>query len=147
MGALRTLAQGANLSQGGRLVQIWQVLYVEDDDDNYLLVERALAPMGGIRVLRAADGEQALEMARSLRPDLILMDLNLPGLDGLAVNRKLKADSQLAGTPVVVLTANVMPGERERVLAEGCAGYVAKPFSLRALRELTGRFLSGANGA
>lgn len=129
------------------MAQIWQVLYVEDDDDNYLLVERALGTMGGIRVLRAADGEQALEMARELCPDLILMDLNLPGLDGLAVNRRLKADPRLAGIPVVVLTANVMPGERERVLGEGCAGYVAKPFSLRALRELTGRLLGAAGGA
>ena len=117
------------------------VLYVEDDDDNYLLVERALTSVGWIRVVRAPDGERALDAARADPPDLILLDLNLPGQDGLEVNRALKADPALATVPVVVLTANVMPGERERVLAEGCAEYVAKPFPLRALRDLAERFL------
>ncbi len=120
-----------------------RVLYVEDDDDNYLLVERTLSALGGIEVFRAADGEQGLIEARARRPDLLLLDLNLPGMDGRAVIRELKADAELASIPVVVLTANVMPGERERVLSEGCAAYVAKPFSLGALRQLAERFLAG----
>lgn len=120
-----------------------RVLYVEDDDDNYLLVERALGALGGIEVVRAADGEQGVVEARAHRPDLVLLDLNLPGMDGLAVNHALKADPELATIPVVVLTANVLPGERERILSEGCAAYVAKPFSLGTLRQLAERFLGG----
>jgi CheY-like chemotaxis protein len=79
----------------------------------------------------AATGQEGLEKARHLRPDLILMDMQLPGVDGLAVTRQLKADPTTADIKVVALTANALKGSEEEALAAGCAGYIAKPIELK----------------
>jgi two-component system cell cycle response regulator DivK len=91
--------------------------------------------------LNAPDAEAGLEKARAEKPDLILVDVHLPGMDGIEMTRELKADESVAKIPVVALTANVLKGERERALDAGCADFVAKPFSLRPFRELVARHL------
>lgn len=118
-----------------------RVLYVEDDDHNYLLVERTLEATGLYEVVRAVDGPGGLEAARTLSPDLILMDVNLPGMNGLALTRSIRQEAALAKVPVVALTANVMPGQREEALAAGCVDYIPKPFGLRAFRERIAKLL------
>ena len=118
-----------------------RVLYVEDDDHNYLLVERTLEATGLYQVLRAVDGPGGLAAARALTPDLILMDVNLPGMNGLALTRRIREEAALAEIPVVALTANVMPGQREEALAAGCVDYIPKPFGLRAFRERIAKLL------
>jgi two-component system cell cycle response regulator DivK len=118
-----------------------RILYVEDDYHNFLLVQRTLSVMPQVEVLNAATADQGLEMARVEKPDLILVDVHLPGMDGMEMTRRLKADSQIAHIPVVALTANVMQGERERALRAGCADFVAKPFSLRPFRQLVAKHL------
>ncbi len=118
-----------------------RILYVEDDYHNFLLVQRTLSVMPEVEVLNAATADQGMEMARAEQPDLILVDVHLPGMDGMEMTRRLKADSQIAHIPVVALTANVMQGERERALEAGCADFVAKPFGLRPFRQLVAKHL------
>ena len=118
-----------------------RVLYVEDDYHNFLLVQRTLSVMPEVDVQNAATADEGLEMARAEKPDLILVDVNLPGMDGMEMTRQLKADDEIAHIPVVALTANVMKGERERALDAGCVDFVAKPFSLRPFRQLVAKYL------
>jgi CheY-like chemotaxis protein len=118
-----------------------RILYVEDDYHNFLLVQRTLSVMPDVRVLNAGSAEEGLEMARAEKPDLILVDVHLPGMDGIEMTRRLKSDDEIAHIPVVALTANVMKGERERALDAGCADFVAKPFSLRPFRQLVAKHL------
>ena len=118
-----------------------RILYVEDDQYNFVLVERTLSVLEGVEVVHAKTAAEGLEMAQRDPPDLVLMDLHLPGMDGLELTRTLKADEELARVPVVALTANVMKGERERALEAGCDDFVAKPFNLRTFRELVARHL------
>ena len=118
-----------------------RILYVEDDFHNFLLVQRTLSVLPDVEVFNAATADQGLEMARDQKPDLILVDVHLPGMDGMEMTRRLKADDEIAHIPVVALTANVMKGERERALEAGCADFVAKPFSLRPFRELVAKYL------
>ncbi len=108
------------------------ILYIEDNTENRLLVKRVLQAEG-YRVLEAADGPSGLEVATANDPDLILMDINLPDLDGYALTTRLKAVPQLARTPIIALTANVMKGDRERSLAAGCDGYIQKPIDVDLL--------------
>jgi len=122
------------------------VLYVEDDPHNFLLVKRALEAMGGVQVQQALDGEQGLQLIGQLHPDLVLVDIQLPGMDGLELTRRLKADEQVRNVPVVALTANVMRGERQRALQAGCADFVAKPFNLGEFRKLVAAYLEDENG-
>jgi two-component system cell cycle response regulator DivK len=118
-----------------------KILYVEDDYHNFLLVQRTLSVLPDVEVVNAPDAEAGLEMARAEMPDLILVDVHLPGMNGIEMTRELKADKSIAGIPVVALTANVLKGERERALDAGCADFVAKPFSLRPFRELVAKHL------
>ena len=118
-----------------------RILYVEDDYHNFLLVQRTLSVLPDVEVLNAPSAEAGLEMARAEKPDLILVDVHLPGMNGIEMTRDLKADDQIADIPVVALTANVMKGERERALDAGCADFVAKPFSLRPFRQLVAKYL------
>jgi two-component system cell cycle response regulator DivK len=118
-----------------------KILYVEDDYHNFLLVQRTLSVLPGVEVVNAPDAAAGLEMAKDDQPDLILVDVHLPGMNGIDMSRELKADQQTARIPVVALTANVLKGERERALDAGCADFVAKPFSLRPFRELVARHL------
>ena len=113
-------AEGADLG-AGRLV-----LVVEDNPGN-LKLAREILHSRGFRVLEASSGEEALDTVRFIRPDLILMDIQLPGLDGLAVTRRLKDNPATRDIPTVALTAHAMPGDEVSALAAGCVGYIPKP--------------------
>jgi len=109
-----------------------RILYVEDNPQNMRLVRKFLS-MAGYEMLEAADGLTALDMAGSQCPDLILLDINLPDIDGVEVTARLKATPELSHIPVVALTANAMHGDRERFLAAGCEGYIPKPITKNEL--------------
>ena len=117
-----------------------RILYIEDTPDNQLLVKRILAAEG-YQVLIANDGIQGLAMAQRERPHLILMDINMPELDGYSVTAQIKADARLAHVPVIALTANVMKGDREKVLAAGCDGYIQKPIDVDQFPQQIARYL------
>src|SRR5438067_829726 len=107
-----------------------RVLVVEDNPSN-LDLARMVLEGNGFTVDTASNGQEGLEKARHLRPDLILMDMQLPGVDGLAVTRQLKADPATRSIKVVALTANALKGSEEQALAAGCSGYIAKPIELK----------------
>ena len=100
----------------------------------------------GYRVIVAANGAEAIERTREARPDLILMDIQMPGMDGLDTTRRLRSDPELSGIPIIALTALVMPGDRERCLDAGANDYLTKPLSLKQLVLTIETFLQ-KNGA
>ena len=106
------------------------ILVVEDNETNQMLV-RAVLELDGYRVAVAGSAGEAWEELRQNTPGLILMDVQLPGQDGLSLTRELKADPTTSGIPVVALTAHAMNGDREVALEAGCAGYIAKPIETR----------------
>jgi CheY-like chemotaxis protein len=110
-----------------------KILYVEDNDDNIYVVKSRLS-RGGHTVLVALDGEQGVAMALSERPDLILMDLSLPVLDGWEATRRLKAAAETKDIPIIALSAHAMAGDREQALAAGCDDYDTKPIDFSRLR-------------
>jgi signal transduction histidine kinase len=122
------------------------ILYIEDNYDNQRLVKRTLTSKG-YTIEVAPDGAVGLEMAQQRPPDLILMDINLPGLNGYELTTKFKALPVLASVPIVAITANTMPGDRERALAAGCDGYISKPIDPRALPEQVASYLGGTREA
>jgi two-component system, cell cycle response regulator DivK len=108
------------------------ILYVEDNEDNvYMLVRRLRRH--GFEVVVARDGAQGVEAARRERPDLVLMDLGLPVLDGWEATRRLKGAAETRAVPVIALSAHAMAGERERALEAGCDDYDTKPVDLERL--------------
>jgi CheY-like chemotaxis protein len=108
-----------------------RVLVVEDNDMNMQLVEYLLEE-GGYQIVKAASGEDALSIARSGDPvDLILMDIHLPGIDGLSVVREMKTDDRTKSIPILALTAHAMRGDRDRFLEAGCDGYISKPIDVK----------------
>jgi CheY-like chemotaxis protein len=117
-----------------------RILLVEDNPMNVEL-ETDLLELAGHQVCPAASGEEALRLARSETFDLILMDVSLPGMDGLAVTRALKEHNGTAGVPVVAVTAHAMKGDEERILAAGCAGYLTKPINTRTFAQQVASFL------
>jgi two-component system cell cycle response regulator DivK len=106
-----------------------RVLYIEDRPDNRGLVRRVLMAEG-IEVLEAANADDGISLAVQHLPDLILMDINMPGKDGLTATQELRANPALAHIPIIALTANVMKGDRERTLEAGCDGYIPKPIDV-----------------
>jgi two-component system cell cycle response regulator DivK len=116
------------------------ILYIEDDFANRTLVKRVLEAEG-YRVLEAEDGPQGIEVARRERPALILVDINMPGMDGYEVTARLKGLDELCVVPIIALTANVMMGDRERTLAAGCSGYIQKPIDVDRLPGQVAAFL------
>jgi len=114
------------------------VLVVEDNDVNRYLT-RFVLEMGGCRVISAENGREALELARAHQPDLILMDIQMPVMDGYEATKQLKADPALRAIPVVALTAHAMPHERAQAMAAGCSGHIEKPIDTRTfIDQLTG---------
>jgi CheY-like chemotaxis protein len=109
-----------------------KILLVEDNEMNRDMLSRRLAKKG-FEVVMAVDGEQGLERARSEAPDLILMDMSLPVIDGWEATRRLKADGNLSRIPVIALTAHAMAGDREKALEAGCDDYDTKPIELARL--------------
>ena len=116
------------------------ILIVDDNLTNLKLAQVLLAGEG-YEVRTAADAEQALEVLRSFRPRLILMDIQLPGMDGLSLTRQLKADPNLRDVIVVALTAYAMKGDDERAFAAGCSGYIPKPIETRTFVEEVAGYL------
>src|SRR5438093_324237 len=110
-----------------------KILYVEDNDDNVYVVKNRLTRWGHT-VLIAVDGRQGIETARSERPDLIVMDLSLPALDGWEATRILKSSPETKEIPILALTAHAMAGDREKALAAGCDDFATKPVSFDRLR-------------
>ncbi|MBU5612438.1 response regulator [Geomonas azotofigens] len=121
------------------------LLVVEDNPDNLVTLKAALG--GKYRIVEACDGAAGLEAARNGSPSLVLLDMHLPVLDGFAVLARLKEDPATAAIPVVALTASAMAGDREKVLAAGCAAYLSKPYQPEELQELVATFVApgGAN--
>jgi len=109
-----------------------RILYVEDNEDNVYMLVRRLERQG-FEVLVAPDGEQGVAMARKEHPDLILMDLNMPVLDGWEATRRLKGASETQAIPVIALSAHAMSGDRERALEAGCDEYDTKPVRMDSL--------------
>jgi two-component system, cell cycle response regulator DivK len=109
-----------------------KILLVEDNEMNRDMLSRRLARKG-FDVALALDGGQGVEMARSLAPDLILMDMSLPVLDGCEATRQVKADAATRGIPVIALTAHAMPGDEDKALNAGCDDYDTKPVELDRL--------------
>ena len=116
------------------------VLYVEDNPDNRLLVRRILVAHG-YRLLEAEHASKAIEILQKETPDLILMDINLPEMDGYTLTAKLRRFPSLAHIPVIALTANVMKGDRERTLEAGCDGYIQKPVDVDSFPEQIAKYL------
>jgi putative two-component system response regulator len=106
------------------------VLVIEDNELNMKLV-RSLLKLENFTIHEAVNAEQGLEMARAYEPDLILMDIQLPGIDGLTATRKIKADEKLKHIPVVALTSYAMQGDEEKAISAGCSGYIAKPIDTK----------------
>jgi len=106
------------------------ILIVEDNEANQLLA-RAVLELEGFRVEIAGSAPEVHDTLRACSPDLILMDIQLPGEDGLSLTRRLKADPATTSIPVVALTAHAMTGDRELAIQAGCAGYIAKPIDTR----------------
>ncbi len=108
-----------------------KILVVEDNDMNMQLVEFLLEE-GGYDIVKATSGEEALSLTREgATPDLILMDIHLPGMDGLSVVRAMKEDTRTARIPILALTAHAMRGDRDRFLEAGCDGYISKPIDVK----------------
>ena len=118
-----------------------KTVLVADDKATSRELVRAVLEDSGYQIIEAGDGLEALRSARQSKPDLILLDLHMPGLDGFGVVREIRRDDDLAATPVVALTASAMQGDRERALGAGFTGYISKPISLRTLRSEVERLL------
>ena len=111
-----------------------RILYVEDNEDNIYMLERRLK-RAGFEVLIARDGAEGVAMAGAEQPDLILMDMGLPVLDGWEATRQIKAEDRTRHIPVIALTANAMSGDREKAMAAGCDDFDTKPVELPRLLE------------
>ena len=119
-----------------------KVLYVEDNDDNVYMLKMRLELLGDFEVVAAPDGEQGCAMALSERPDVILMDLEMPVVDGWEATRRLKDDPQTRDIPIIALSAHALAGEREKALGAGCDEFDTKPIEFERLVATLRRVLS-----
>jgi two-component system, cell cycle response regulator DivK len=122
------------------------ILYVEDNPDNRLLVKRILLAED-YSLLEAIDGKDALNVLKTAHPDLILMDINMPDMDGYTLTAKIKSLPGFERIPILALTANVMRGDKERTLEAGCDGYIQKPLDIDQLTREIEKFLSRRSNA
>src|SRR5690242_18868967 len=122
------------------LIMTAKILCVEDNPQNMRLTRKILCG-AGYDVIEAMDGLTGVATAAREKPDLILMDVNLPDIDGLEATARLKADSTLSWIPIIALTANAMHGDRERFIAAGCDGYIPKPVTKQELLNTVAHFL------
>ncbi len=116
------------------------ILVIEDNPLNMKLV-RVLLNVDGYDVLEATDAEKGISLARQRKPDLILMDVQLPGMDGLCATRAIKKDPELRDIPVVAITSFAMPGDEEKARDAGCTGYLSKPINTRTFLEQVARYM------
>jgi CheY-like chemotaxis protein len=120
------------------------ILVVEDNELNMKLV-KGLIKIGKHRMLEAPDAESGIQLIREQRPDLVLMDIQLPGMDGLSAAKVIKEDPTLKDIPIVALTSYAMQGDEEKALAAGCTGYIAKPIDTRKFLETVSKYLKDDN--
>lgn len=123
-----------------------KILYIEDNPLNMRLVRKILSS-AGFDMIEAIDGLSGVSLADREMPDLILMDINLPDIDGLAATARIKSCPRMSRIPIVALTANTMHGDRERFMAAGCDGYVPKPIAKNELLTTISAFLSMTRSA
>jgi two-component system cell cycle response regulator DivK len=122
------------------------ILYVEDNPDNRLLVKRVLLAED-YSLLEATDAAEALNVLQTTRPDLILMDINMPDMDGYTLTARIKSLPGFERVPILAVTANVMRGDKEKTLQAGCDGYIQKPLDIDQLTREIEKFMSRrANG-
>ena len=119
-----------------------KVLYVEDNDDNVFMLKMRLELLGDFEVLTAEDGEKGCAMAISERPDIILMDLEMPVVDGWEATRRLKCSPRARNIPIIALSAHALAGEREKALAAGCDEFDTKPIEFDRLVATVRRILA-----
>jgi CheY-like chemotaxis protein len=117
-----------------------RILYIEDNFQNRRLVKRLLTKKG-YELIEAEDGLQGIAIAAREKPDLILMDINLPGIDGMEATSRLKSSPDLAHIPIVAVTAQAMRGDREKIIASGCDDYLQKPIDNDELINTVARFI------
>jgi two-component system, cell cycle response regulator DivK len=117
-----------------------RILVVEDTEDNRRIL-RDLLTRAGFELIEAIDGESGVSMATTHRPDLILMDIQLPIFDGYEATRRIKANPETRNIPIIAVTSYALSGDENKALAAGCDGYVAKPFSPRRILALVQEFL------
>jgi CheY-like chemotaxis protein len=123
-----------------------KILYIEDNDQNFYLVSYILGAKG-YSVERAHDGREGIDLATEGRPDLILLDIQLPIMDGYETARELRKIPDVSSTPIVALTSYAMAGDRERALAAGGTGYIEKPINPKTFAETIGHYLpAGTSG-
>jgi CheY-like chemotaxis protein len=120
-----------------------KLLYVEDNDDNLYMLKMRLELLGDFEVLAAEDGERGCQAAAAEQPDIILMDLEMPVVDGWEATRRLKGSPQTSGIPVIGLSAHAMAGEREKAMAAGCDEFDHKPVEFDRLVATIRRLLAG----
>jgi len=133
---------GQYIEKGGHrhMTQQAKILYIEDNPDNRKLVYRLLtAYKFDIHVV--ADGQAGLEFIQTTQPDLILMDISMPKMDGFTVTKHIRKNNMLDNTPIIALTANVMKGDREKTLEAGCDGYIQKPINIDTFPDQIRSFL------
>ncbi len=123
-----------------------RILYVEDNDDNVYMLKMRLEMIDGWEVLVAENGEVGCAMALAERPDLILMDLDLPVVDGWEATRQLKANAATRDIPIIALTAHAMSGSRDKALTVGCDEFDTKPVDFDRLLQTIDRLLAGRRG-
>jgi len=121
-----------------------KILYIEDNDENFYLVNFILNVQGH-EVVRARDGQEGITIARNASADIILLDIQLPFMDGYTVARELRKIPGLAGTPVIALTSYAMAGDREAAFEAGCTGYIEKPINPQSFATQIKGFLSQKN--
>lgn len=117
-----------------------KVLYIEDNDQNFYLVNYILNAKG-YTMIRAHDGREGIDLATREIPDLILLDIQLPVMDGYMTAQELRKITEVKAIPIVALTSYAMAGDREKALAAGCNGYIEKPINPKTFTEQIGRFL------
>jgi CheY-like chemotaxis protein len=120
------------------------ILVVEDNKLNMKLV-KGLIKIGKYRMLEANDAESGIEQIHEQRPDLVLMDIQLPGMDGISATKIIKEDPELKDIPIVALTSYAMQGDEEKALAAGCTGYITKPIDTRNFLETVSQYLKDDN--
>lgn len=117
-----------------------KILYIEDNDQNFYLVHFILNS-SGYDVSRGRDGKEGIEMATSMVPDLILLDIQLPVMDGYTIARELRKLPSMSAVPIVALTSYAMAGDREKAMAAGCTGYIEKPIDPKTFIEQITRYM------
>ena len=118
-----------------------RILVIEDQEDNRIIL-RDLLTSAGFEIIEAVNGQEGVDMAEAEKPDLILMDIQLPVIDGYEATRRIKGNPSLASIPIIAVTSYALGGDEAKAMAAGCDGYITKPFSPRLLLEKVREFLA-----